>query len=74
MTYPMMPAAPPQPVRQQPRNGLGTAGFVVGLVGLIFSPIPFVGVIAWPLVVLGVIFSALGFARARSGAATNKGL
>jgi hypothetical protein len=69
----MMPSAPPLPV-QQPRNGLGTTGFVLGLVGLIFSPIPFVGVVAWPLVILGVIFSALGLARTRSGAATNKGL
>jgi hypothetical protein len=69
----MMPSAPPEPV-QQPRNGLGTTGFVVGLVGLIFSPIPLVGIVAWPLVVLGVIFSAIGYARTRSGVATNKGL
>ncbi|SFO35918.1 DUF4190 domain-containing protein [Amycolatopsis rubida] len=62
--------APPAP----PKNGLGTAGFVLGLVGLIFSFIPIIGVVAWPLVILGIIFSALGFARARSGKATNKGL
>src|SRR3979411_410233 len=37
----MAPAAP------APRNGLGTAGFVLGLIGLIFSPIPFIGVVAW---------------------------
>lgn len=74
MSQPMMPSAPPQPVQQQPRNGLGTAGFVVGLVGLVFSLIPIVGVVAWPLVILGVIFSAVGFARTRSGAATNTGL
>ncbi len=74
MSYPMTPSAPPQPVQQQPRNGLGTAGFVVGLVGLVFSLIPVVGVVAWPLVILGVIFSAIGFARTRSGAATNAGL
>jgi hypothetical protein len=67
------PSAPQQPA-QQPRNGLGTAGFVLGLVGLVFSLIPLVGVVAWPLVILGVIFSAIGFARTRSGAATNKGL
>ena len=57
-----------------PRNGLGTAGFVLGLVGLIFSPIPFIGVVAWPLVILGLVFSILGFGRARKGVATNKGL
>jgi hypothetical protein len=42
------------------QNGLGTSGFVLGLIGLIFSPIPIVGVIAWPLVILGLIFSAIG--------------
>jgi hypothetical protein len=57
-----------------PRNGLGTAGFVLGLLGLVFSPIPFVGVVAWPLVVLGLILSAAGLARVRAGKATNKGL
>ncbi|WP_409184618.1 DUF4190 domain-containing protein [Amycolatopsis sp. VS8301801F10] len=64
------PAAPPAP----PKNGLGTAGFVLGLVGLIFAFLPIIGIIAWPLVILGIIFSALGFVRTRSGKATNKGL
>ncbi|HET6710599.1 MmpS family transport accessory protein [Amycolatopsis sp.] len=64
----------PAPQAAPPRNGLGTAGFVLGLVGLVFSPIPFVGVVAWPLVVLGLILSAVGLARVRAGKATNKGL
>lgn len=58
----------------QPRNGFGTTGFVLGLVGLIFSFIPLIGVIAWPLVILGLIFGILGINRANKGAATNKGL
>ncbi|MDA3646699.1 DUF4190 domain-containing protein [Saccharopolyspora indica] len=70
MVDPTMPPAPPA----QPRNGLGTAGFVLGLVGLLFSFVPFVGIIAWPLVILGLIFSIIGIIRARKGAATNKGL
>ncbi|SEO85648.1 DUF4190 domain-containing protein [Amycolatopsis saalfeldensis] len=57
-----------------PRNGLGTAGFVTGLIGLVFSPIPFIGVIAWPLVIVGLSLSIIGFARANHGGATNKGL
>lgn len=57
-----------------PQNGLGTAGFVLGLIGLIFSPIPVIGVVAWPLVILGLIFSIIGVSRAGSGRATNKGL
>jgi len=74
MSYPTMPDAPVQQPVQQPKNGLGTTGFVLGLVGLIFSPIPFVGTVAWPLVILGLIFSVLGFVRTRRGVATNKGL
>ncbi|MFC9258027.1 DUF4190 domain-containing protein [Amycolatopsis thailandensis] len=62
------------PVAAPPRNGLGTAGFVLGLVGLLFSPIPFIGVIAWPLVIVGLILAGVGYSRAKSGAATNKGL
>jgi hypothetical protein len=69
-----MPYAPPQPPVVPPRNGLGTAGFVLGLVGMLFSFIPLIGVVAWPLVILGLIFSLLGYARTRSKVATNKGL
>ncbi|WP_020664323.1 DUF4190 domain-containing protein [Amycolatopsis benzoatilytica] len=68
------PEYPPAPQPTAPKNGLGTAGFVLGLVGLIFSFIPIIGVVAWPLVILGIVFSAIGFARARSGKATNQGL
>ncbi|WP_406639061.1 DUF4190 domain-containing protein [Amycolatopsis sp. WGS_07] len=71
---PPAPQAAPPAYPVPPKNGLGTAGFVLGLVGLIFSFIPIIGIIAWPLVILGIIFSALGFARTRSGKATNKGL
>lgn len=75
MSYPSTPApAAPQQPAQQPSNGLGVAGFVLGVVGLVFSFIPLIGIVAWPLVILGVIFSAVGFARTRSGAATNTGL
>ncbi|WP_158888190.1 DUF4190 domain-containing protein [Amycolatopsis anabasis] len=71
-TVPQYPPAP-QPV-PQPKNGLGTAGFVLGLVGLLFSFIPVIGLIAWPLVILGLIFSIIGLLRANKGEATNKGL
>lgn len=58
----------------KPSNGLGTAGFVVGLVGLVLSFIPLIGVVAWPLVILGIVFSSVGIAKANKGRATNKGL
>jgi hypothetical protein len=65
---------PPQQTVQQASNGLGTAGFVLGLIGLLFSFIPVIGVVAWPLVILGIVFSAVGMGKASKGRATNKGL
>ncbi|WP_243770144.1 DUF4190 domain-containing protein [Amycolatopsis acidicola] len=56
------------------RNGPGTAGFVLGLAGAIFSVIPIIGVIAWPLVILGAVFGAVGVARVRKDKANNTGL
>lgn len=43
-------------------NGLGVAGFVCGLVGLVFCWIPFVGVI---LALLGIVLGGSGMAQAR---------
>ncbi|HEU5474328.1 MAG TPA: DUF4190 domain-containing protein, partial [Actinophytocola sp.] len=42
--------------------------------GLIFLPIPVIGLIAWPLVILGLILSVLGLGRVKQGRATNRGL
>ena len=39
-----------------------------------FSFIPLIGIVAWPLVILGIIFSAVGISKASKGRATNKGL
>lgn len=65
---------PPQQSAVKPSNGLGTAGFVIGLIGLVLSFIPLIGVVAWPLVILGIIFSSVGISKAVKGRATNKGL
>ena len=65
-------AYPPPPVG--PRNGLGTAALVLGIVGLFFSFIPITGVIAWPLVVIGLVLGITGTVRARRGEATNRGM
>lgn len=67
----------PNPAQQsaaKPSNGLGLTGFVLGLVGLVLSFIPLIGVVAWPLVILGIIFSAIGISKAVKGRATNKGM
>lgn len=75
-TYPSQGYNYPQPQYQppQPRNGMGTASFVLGLLAALFSMIPIIGVIGWPLSILGLVFGILGIARARKGEATNKGL
>lgn len=45
-------------------NGIGTAGFVLALLGLIFSWVPVLGWILW---VLGLIFSLIGVFRTPRG-------
>lgn len=65
------------PVQQfppQPKNGFGTAGFVLGLVGAVFALIPIIGIVAWFLVIPGLILALIGLARALSGTANNKGM
>lgn len=42
---------------------------VLGIVALVMSFVPFVGVVAWPLLVLGLIFGGVGVAKALDGAA-----
>ncbi|WP_236240491.1 DUF4190 domain-containing protein [Streptomyces sp. CC228A] len=66
-----MPFPPPYAV---PRNGFGTAGLVLGIVGLVFGVFPFVFVLGGVLGVLALVFGLLGRARARRGEATNQGM
>jgi hypothetical protein len=61
----MATAAPPSaPTSAARSNGFATAGFVVGLIGLVFSFIPLIGVIAWPLVIIGLILAVVGLVLA----------
>lgn len=48
------------------KNGLGIAGFVLALLGLLFSWIPVFG---WVLWVLGVVFSFIGVFKVPRGLA-----
>ena len=48
------------------KNGIGTAGFVLALIGLIFSWLPVVNWIVWAL---GFIFSLIGVFRKPKGLA-----
>jgi hypothetical protein len=52
-----------------PRNGLGTAALVLGIIGVVLCWVPFTG---WALNILAIIFGAVGRKRAADGLATNK--
>jgi hypothetical protein len=76
-----VPAPPPPPpaynadgplVGQGPKNGLGTAALVCGIVAVVVSFIPVVNWFTWALGVLAVVFGSVGWARANKGLATNK--
>jgi hypothetical protein len=55
-------------VQQAPSNGLGTAGFVTGLLGLIFCWVPVFGIV---LGILGVILGGVGISSGKKkGAGT----
>jgi hypothetical protein len=65
----------PQPAHQaQPANGMAVASMVLGIVGLVFSFIPVIGVIAWPLVILGIIFGGVGISKANQVPGSPKGM
>jgi hypothetical protein len=68
---------PQQPVQPgylaPPSNSMGIAAMVLGIVGLVFSFIPIIGVIAWPLVILGIIFGGVGISKAGQVPGMSKG-
>src|SRR5215212_4801706 len=70
---PPLPPRPRPPRRLPPGNGLGTAGLVLGIIALVLAVIPIVGVTAWFIWPVGLVLAVIGFARVRSGEATNRG-
>jgi hypothetical protein len=64
----------PQIVVRGDRNGLGTAALVLGITAAVFSVIPIVGLIAWPLSITGIILGFIGLSRVNQGEATNRGV
>lgn len=61
------------PIGAQPRNGLGVAALVCGIVGLVLAVIPFLFVVGLPLGILAIVFGGIGMRRAKRGEATNRG-
>ncbi|MBE7189126.1 hypothetical protein [Jatrophihabitans endophyticus] len=54
---------------QYPRGGLATASLVLGIIGFVLACIPFVNYVAYPLVVLAIIFGilAIRWGKAKAG-------
>jgi hypothetical protein len=52
-----------------PRNGMGTAGLVLGIIGVVLCWALWIG---WVLNVLAIIFGGVGVSRANHRIATNK--
>jgi len=48
-------------VRQRSSNGIGTAALVLGILACLGCWIPFVGVVAIPVAVIGIILAVIGF-------------
>lgn len=62
-------------IRDEPRNGWGTAALVCGLVALVVGFVPVAGdIIALPLALAAVGSGGVGLMRAEDGRATNPGV
>lgn len=71
MTNPTYPAQQGQPVPTPPRNGLGTAALVLGIIALLLSWVPIIGFIGFVLGILALVLGIVGILRARKGHASN---
>ncbi|MFE3502213.1 DUF4190 domain-containing protein [Kitasatospora sp. NPDC059160] len=63
------PVVPPQP-----RNGLGTAGMVLGIVGTVLGLVVVLFWLSWLPALLALIFGIIGLGYVRKGEATNRGV
>jgi hypothetical protein len=48
-------------IRQRSSNGLGTASLVLGILACLVCWIPFLGMLAIPVAIIGIILAAIGF-------------
>ncbi len=63
----MQPVAQPQAAPQE-GNGMAVSSLVLGIIGVIMSFIPIIGVVAWILGPLAIVFGAVGRGKAKRGA------
>lgn len=72
--YYQYPAVPPPHYAPQPRNGLGTAGMVLGIVACVLGIIPYTIPVGFVAGVVGLPLACVGRARYNRGEATNKSM
>ncbi|MCQ0023465.1 DUF4190 domain-containing protein [Streptomyces somaliensis DSM 40738] len=76
-TAPPPPYAAPAPAygmpAAQPSNGLGTAGLVLGIIGIVCNLTVALWLVGVVLGILAIIFGAIGRGKANRGEATNRG-
>ncbi|MFF2078414.1 DUF4190 domain-containing protein [Kitasatospora sp. NPDC058162] len=73
--YPPPPYWPGYPVSApQPRNGLGVAAMVLGIVGTVLSLAIILFWLSWLPALLALIFGIIGLGYVRKGQATNRGV
>ena len=58
-------------VQQAPRNGLGTAALILGIIGAVSGVIPFMFWLAGTLGLIGLILGLIARGRVKRGEATN---
>jgi hypothetical protein len=68
------PGLPHQAAAPAARNGLGVAALILGIVGILSGPVPFVFWLGSILGLLALILGLTGRRRAKRGEATNKGV
>ncbi|MCC5033017.1 DUF4352 domain-containing protein [Streptomyces sp. WAC 00631] len=65
--------APVPPHALPPRNGLGTAALILGIIGVVMGVIPFMFWLGGILGIIALILGLSGRGKAKRGEATNKG-
>ncbi|MEU9046165.1 MULTISPECIES: DUF4190 domain-containing protein [unclassified Kitasatospora] len=72
---PGVPYWPPYPMpAPQPRNGLGIAAMVLGIVGTVLGLAVVLFWLSWLPALLAVVFGAIGLGHVRKGVATNRAM
>lgn len=72
----------PPPYEQQPyygrvappASGMAVASLVLGITGLLFSWIPLIGIVAWPLVITGLVLGLIAMPQINRGERSGYGL